>query len=83
MEEKDSYLNVVGAVSWQKWVGEYKGRLGQESKTHGVTYNEDGEQVLICGKAIPEYADGYEVQGQAEYHIDCKRCNKIIETYSL
>lgn len=69
---------LAGAVSWQKWIGEFSDRLSQESKTHGWGYDEDGEEVLLCGGNIPEYADGYEVQGQAEYRIDCKRCNKII-----
>ena len=30
--------NVAGAVSWQKWIGEFSDRLSQESKpTVGVT----------------------------------------------
>ncbi len=58
------------AMNWQKWVGDYKDRLSAASKTH---LTEDGTTTL-CGKAIPDYYDGYEVQGQATYAADCKKC---------
>ena len=60
------------AVSWQKWVGVYKDRLGPESKIHMC--EGDGEFTL-CGKKVPSYKDGYEVQGESTSFISCTKCN--------
>ena len=57
-------------INWQKWVGEYKDRLGAPSKTH---LTNDGITTL-CGQSVPDYYNGYEVQGQATYTADCKKC---------
>lgn len=66
------------AVVWQKWVGEYEDRLGAESKVHGWEQQDDGSEVLLCGRDVPSYQDGYEVQGASAFRINCKRCLKII-----
>ncbi len=60
------------AVSWQKWVGAYRDRLGPPSKVHLCDSN--GEFTL-CGKKVPSYADGYEVQGESTSFISCAKCN--------
>ena len=66
------------AVVWQKWVGEYEDRLGAVSKVHGWDQQDDGSEVLLCGRDVPSYQDGYEVQGVSVFTINCKRCFKII-----
>ena len=58
------------AMSWQKWVGQYRDRLGAPSKTH---LTEDGHTTL-CGREVPTYADGYEVSYDSVYMTDCKAC---------
>ena len=60
------------AVSWQKWVGAYRDRLGPPSKVHMC---EGNGEFTLCGKKVPSYADGYEVQGEATISVDCKKCN--------
>jgi len=62
-------------INWQKWVGDYKDRLSAPSKMH---LTEDGK-VTLCGKVIPDYYDGYEVEGEHSiYAADCKKCcNKV------
>jgi hypothetical protein len=58
------------AVNWKRWIGEYQDRLSAPSKTH---LTEDGK-ITLCGKEIPVYEDCYEVEGQAAYNADCKKC---------
>jgi len=60
------------AVSWQKWVGVYRDRLGPPSKVHLC---EGNGEFTICGMKVPSYADGYEVQGEATISVNCKKCN--------
>ena len=69
--DMDEY-EAIESVSWKKWVGEYSDRLSAPSKSH---LSEDGRTTL-CGKAIPTYAEGYEVDWDAGYKADCKKCNK-------
>ena len=59
-------------INWQKWVGEYKDRLGEPSKTH---LTDDG-MTTLCGRSIPSYYDGYEVEEASAYAVDCKRCRR-------
>jgi hypothetical protein len=72
--------NKMEAVVWQKWIGEYQDQLGAESKVHGWEQLDDGSEVLLCGRNVPSYQDGYEVQGASVFSINCKRCKKIIAT---
>ena len=60
------------AVSWQQWVGVYRDRLGPESKVHLC---ESNGEVTLCGIKVPDYEDGYEVQGEPTISVSCKRCN--------
>jgi hypothetical protein len=60
------------AISWQKWVGVYRDRLGPESKIH--LCDSKGEFTL-CGKKVPTYENGFEVQGEPAAAVDCKRCS--------
>jgi len=64
----------VEGVNWQKWVGDYHDRLSAVSKTH---LTENG-LITLCGKKIPTYSEGYEVQGESQYKADCKKCKKLM-----
>ncbi len=60
------------AVSWQKWVGVYRDRLGPESKIHLC---EGNGEFTICGMKVPRYTDGYEILGWPTVSVNCKKCN--------
>ena len=62
-------------IVWKKWVGEYKDRLGAESKTHATF---DGNKTE-CGRVVPQHEA---VEGVSLLWVNCKKCRKIAEQYT-